>query len=439
MNRLLLQPGAVVLALVLALLGGCATEKHAKESRRALDDYYTGNYTSARMGLRPLAEKTDEDYVLNNVRLGSASLVDYALEEAESAFYRAYEVINSTGVNNASRSTAAVLLDEKLKVWKGEPFERAMTNFYLGLVYYMQHDHANARAAFENALFKLRDYGEKKSEKGDEYREVESDFVVAYIMLAKAWQKLGNDEKAADLYRRVAMLRPDLRPLVERAQHGQTNVLLVIDYGYGPRKTWHHDNSIVAFEPEPRMAGPIARPLVRVDGKPLDLENADAAPIDLLSLAQDRRWQSIDTIRLTKSVVGTGLMAAGAYEANRRDGKDGTAAALFLAGALLKATATGDVRHWETLPRTVFLLPLRLTPGKHDVTVSFPDGSQTWHGLVCPDPQKGEEATYYMRLMRATTGPYRWPPPSWVGHEPPPQAPVPEVPAGTISGPRAER
>ena len=47
---------------------------------------------------------------------------------------------------------AAAVLAEKLKVWKGEPFERAMVNFYLGLIYYIQQDYGNARAAFENAL-----------------------------------------------------------------------------------------------------------------------------------------------------------------------------------------------------------------------------------------------------------------------------------------------
>jgi hypothetical protein len=53
--------------------------------------------------------------------------------------------------------------------------------------------------------------------------------------------------------------------------------------------------------------------------------------------------------------------------------------ALLIGGALLKATATGDVRHWEMLPRTTFIVPLILPPGKHNVSVSFNDGSgQTW-------------------------------------------------------------
>src|SRR5215212_4848156 len=145
--------------LIGGLISGCTAEKHP-EAQRGVNDYFYGDYRRARDVLRPLAAMTDEDYVLNNVRLGSASLVDYDLPEAEAAFYRAYEVINSVNVNDAGRSSAAVLLAEKLKVWKGEPFERAMTNFYLGVIYYINQDYSNARAAFENSLFKLRDYGD---------------------------------------------------------------------------------------------------------------------------------------------------------------------------------------------------------------------------------------------------------------------------------------
>ena len=90
----------------------------------------------------------------------------------------------------------AVLVDEKIKVWKGEPFERAMVNFYLGLVYYLRHDYGNARGAFENALFKLRDYNNADDKNTDKYTQTESNFVLADLMLAKSWQQLGREDKA---------------------------------------------------------------------------------------------------------------------------------------------------------------------------------------------------------------------------------------------------
>ena len=70
------------------------------------------------------------------------------------------------------------------------------------------------------------------------------------------------------------------------------------------------------------------------------------------------------------------------------------------------------MRQWEMLPRSVFVLPLKLPPGHHDVTVRFPaipSITQTWRGLSVPELG---EATYYMHLQPYNTGPFTWPPPA---------------------------
>jgi hypothetical protein len=63
------------------------------------------------------------------------------------------------------------------------------------------------------------------------------------------------------------------------------------------------------------------------------------------------------------------------------------------------------------LPRTSFVLPLHLSPGKHDVTVQFPQPGmfETWRGIEAPE--KGE-ATYYYRVQHRNNGPFVWPPPA---------------------------
>lgn len=385
-------------------------------AQAAVSDYFVGNFQGAVERLRPLADETDGNFVLNNVRLGSAALVEYDLEEAERAFLRAYEVMNSVGVNDGGRSLGAVLVDEKIRIWKGEPFERAMANFYLGLVYYMRQDYGNARAAFENALFKLRDYGEAKNQ-DDSYREAENNFALAHLMLGRTYQRLGREGDARKSFERAAELRSYLEPLADFERHARSNVLLVVDYGLGPRKGAEFDGSIVAFGPTPVQVGPVPLPRVFVDGYAIDMDGADRPPVDLLALAQDRRWQSIDTIRTFKSVVGTGLIAGGLYEGTRRGGNEAVALGLILGGLAAKATSQADTRQWEMLPRTVFLLPLQLPPGQHDVRVEFPGGVyQEWRGLVAPE--EGDEATYYFRMQRHNPGPFSWPPPALAGMPP---------------------
>jgi tetratricopeptide (TPR) repeat protein len=411
-------PRFLLFAALLFTASACTPTGRNPEINRAIDEYYAGQYDRAAYSLRPYADKTNENYVLNNARLGSALLADYDLDAAESAFYKSYEVINSAGVNDAGRSTAAVLVAEQFKVWKGEPFERVMVNFYLGLVYYIRQDYNNARAAFENALFKLRDYGEGDL-KEDQYQDVESDFIIAYYMLGKCWLKLDRDDKAADCFNRMAKLRPDLRALLDDDRPVSNNVLLVVEFGQGPQKVNLGDNSIAVFRPKPEEVPPIPRVNVAVDGKQLRLNSLSIPPVDLLGLAQDRRWQTFDTIRLAKTAIAYGLMGVGAYQAMKDKPNYGAAAGLIAAGALLKASSQADLRHWEMLPRTVFLLPLRITPGRHDLTVSCAQYSQTWRGIIAPDTG---EATYYLRITPYSTGPHTWPPPKLnlaTPHDPP--------------------
>ncbi len=428
--------GSAILFSVFIFLQGCGPTQNEINAQHAVAAYLTGDFRQAVDRLRPLADKTDENFVLNNCRLGLAALADYDLGESESAFLKAYEVINSVGVNEGGRSVGAVLVDEKLKIWKGEPYERAMVNFYLGLVYYMRHDYNNARAAFENALFKLRDYGDDRDKK-DDFRRVESNFSLASVMLGRCWQRLGREDLAEANFRRVVELQPWLAPLVDSRVQGQSNVLLVVDFGRGPRKITNFDGAIVGLGPTPSQEGPLPEPFVRVDGKQFPLDGTNRPTVDLLALAQDRRWQSIDTIRTVKSAIGTGLIAAGAIDGltddrHRRVGMD---LALIGAGLLLKATSQADVRQWEMLPRTVFLLPLKLAPGKHDITVRFPAAgglSQAWRDLDVPSEG---EVTYYMHMQPYNPGPFYWPPPAIAAAS----APARSIPADRNTSPASPK
>lgn len=419
-----------LLLLGAILAGGCANPNQ-KKIDQAVNDYFIGNYEQARQILRPLAQEENQDFVLNNLRLGSVCLTDYHLIEAEDAFLRAYEVINAVGVNDGGRSLGAALVDEKIKVWKGEPFERAMANFYLGMIYYMKQDYLNARAAFENALFKLRDYGED-SDSPDKYAQVESNFTAAWLMLGRCWQQIGNENQARAAFDRMARLRPDLAPLADYNLNLGANVVLFVDVGYGPQKITNPDGALVGFAPLPAQEGPIPLPRVLMDNRYVDLQEANRPLFDLLALAQDRRWQSIDTIRAVKSAIGTGLIIAGAAEGARGLSESGaaqrrdlTASVILLGvGLLLKASSHADIRQWEMLPRTTYILPMRLPPGRHDLTIEIPNLPglyQTWRNIDVPP---SGQVSYYFRLQRWNSGLYDWPPPA-LTQQPPPLIPEP--------------
>ncbi|MEA2736232.1 MAG: hypothetical protein QOE14_2683 [Humisphaera sp.] len=413
---------ALSLLLLALMVVGCAAHKNAALIERAVSDYYAGDYAAAQKKITPLAEKTDENFVINNLRLGSILMPTYELDEAEAAFLRAWEVINSTGVNAGGRTLGAVMVDEKIKVWKGEPFERAMASFYLGTIYYMRQDYGNARGAFENALFKLHDV---KQDKDTSVEDVDSNFALASLMLAKSFQRLGREDLAKANFDYVVKNHPHLAPLADYEWNDKSNLLLVVDFGYGPRKVTDFDGAIVGFGPTPAEEGPVPLPRVTIDGRVVDVSSLAIPPVDLLAMAQDRKWQSIDTIRTVKSALGTGLIIGGAltgmdaannrYGARQRDNLI-VAGALIGTGLLLKATSQADIRQWEMLPRTTYVIPLKVEPGTHEVTVDFPSQhgtSQTWRNLAAP--ARGE-ATYYIRMQRWSSGPFNWPPPA-IAHQ----------------------
>ena len=171
-----------------------------------------------------------------------------------------------------------------------------MANFYLGLVYYIQGDYNNARDVAkheERKRLKVRDYKNSDDPKPDQYRDVESNFALAQYMLARCWQRLGRDDLAHANFKRLTDLRPDLTSLADYDRNLHSNLLLVIDYGWGPHLQTNFDGAIVGFRPLPSEVGPPPIPRVLVDGQLADT-NATALPlVDLIALAQDRRWESI--------------------------------------------------------------------------------------------------------------------------------------------------
>jgi tetratricopeptide (TPR) repeat protein len=242
-------PLALLGLFLLPLLCGCE-DNHI--SIQAQLDYHYGDFEQAEAQLRPLAAKPDENYVLNNLRLGSVAMPPYDLVTAESAFTNASGIINSTGTNDAGRALSAALIGENTKVWKGEPFERAMCNYYLGLLYYIRQDYNNSRASFENALFKLRDYGDP--DHPQQYTEFDSNFVLAYLMLGKCYLHLNEPDRAKAMFDTATRIRPDLAAVAQGLSQ-PSNVVLIVDWGWGPRKITTVDHAFAGYYPAPFQAG----------------------------------------------------------------------------------------------------------------------------------------------------------------------------------------
>jgi len=391
-----------VLACGLLLLAGLnACQETPGNIKNAVTRYYVGDYPGAATILRPAAAKKDESFVLNNCRFGSAALAAGDLAGAEEAFMQAYTVINSVKTNDGGRALGASLVFEGVKVWKGEPFERAMAFYYLGLVNLLKGDYDNARAAFNNSLFKLRDYAHDKDQapEADRYTPYESNFALGYFGVGLCYLRMGDAAQAQVNFDRAIKLQPYMASLVEAAKNPHTNTFVFVDYSQGPRragKGWYNEES--AFGPTPAEVGPVPALQAFADGQALPPNGPPTS--DTLAMAQDQKWQDIDTIRKTKAVIGTGAMVGGAglaaYGADR--GNTGEALAglgIMALGAALAASSQADLRYWEMLPRTVYVVPAALIPGEHTLQVSA--GNSTMSPFKVTIKPQGDNF-FYIRL-----------------------------------------
>ena len=393
---------AFLAASVVVPLAGCDTTP--RNQREAIIEYQTGDYSVSAQMLKANIAKKDENFVLNNVRFGSAAIASGDLPGAEESFMAAYEVMNGVKTNDGGRTMGAAMVYEGIKVWKGEPFERAMAHYYLGMIFLLKNDYNNARAAFQNSLFKVREYASKDDL--EHYKEAESNFALGYFGVGFCDLRMGKIDLAQANFKKCVEIDPGLAQLCNDVQKPSMNTLIFVDAGMGPHKEgkgWYNEES--AFGPTPAEVGPIPPVFVTCDGGAVNDPKIPYATVDTLAMAQQQHWQDIDTLKKVKAVLGTGMMAAGtgmaAYGAHEHnEGMMWAGLGTAVAGALVSASSTSDLRSWEMLPRTVYIVPAAIPPGQHTIMVQA-GGSQSapLQTVVRPKaPAQPSDNVYYFRL-----------------------------------------
>jgi hypothetical protein len=215
---------SIAIAVACAIACGCSS---APRNMSAVNAYYRYDFTGARESLRGDANlKNDEQVILNNIRLGMAAMADGDLAEAEQALGTSFDLLSTAGLNK-DRTAGAVLVHEGVRIWKGEPFEQALTYHAVATLYAMMGDWENARAAAANSLFRLTDFGgdqtaetlAKKASKDDDYLEagytsVDTNFALGFLM-----QAIGADLSGApgsdDLLNAAIDINESLEPIAE--------------------------------------------------------------------------------------------------------------------------------------------------------------------------------------------------------------------------------
>lgn len=305
---------------------------------------------------RALFVDGERNSVLHLERIGLLEMQKGNYQAAAWAFDNALQRIEFIYAKDpAAKAAKSVWTEEKIKDFKGEPYERAMAYYYRGLLYLMQGDFQNARASFISGEYQ---------DTVAEAEEFEGDFALLDFLAGWASQCDG-DMTLADEYYGYA--REANEAFVKPAQ--DHNLLLLSDIGVGPTKIHQgqygefltfspgrRESFKTVFEITPDGGGPLL-----IDGPELtsltyQAQTRGGKPFQNILNGKAQFKETTQAIGTVGTTLGAGLLAAGIENNDDDLMYAGAATALvgLLAGGLSSAAKpAADIRYWDTLPDAV--------------------------------------------------------------------------------------
>lgn len=391
-----------------------------------MDAFEAGQFGEARVRLQEhlTDDRGDRSYILDRMRLEIACLADGDPWAAEIPANDAFSILRVQGLN-ADRTTSAVVFNEGVKIWKGEPFEQALSYSYIAVQKAMLGEWDNARAAAAGSLFLLKDFGQnekgeklstleiaqKAEKKGDAYFDkgyapVGTDFALGYLLNGLANKAIRRDDEANDNFAAAAKVHAGLETLRDTLIAGKYNTVLVVDYGAGPAKTaYGPDNALVRFTPRWSSDQRGLEVTLSKDGQD---SSAGTFPIacDVNAMSQDHMWNNLEDVRIAKSTIGQALIVGGAVAAATADRRHQTQGWIGLGaiavGALMRASSAGDTRHLEFLPQRVYVAPITIDASGTIITLQVSGENESRMVLPSIDPPKEGIRLRYVRVPSRT-------------------------------------
>lgn len=426
------------LAGSLTMLTGCSSSL----DRDLVAATQAGRYGQARVKLQQdlSQDRSDRAYILGRLRLLILTLADGQPDAAEITANEMFSLLATQGINS-DRTVSSVVFNERVKIWKGEPFEQAFGYAYVAIQKAQRGEWDNARAAANNSLFLLKDFASnerrngrdadlsteeiarraaerdaKQRGAGDSYLDngyvaSKTDFALGYLLSGLASRSLGRDQEASDNFNAAAEANAGIKPLCDALRTGVYNTVFIVDCGPGPEKvSYGTDNAFARFEP--RQSSDTRGLSVALRGSN-GVESSSVFPwvTDVNMMARNHMWNNLEDVRSAKSLLGTALLVGGAAVAISSDDDQARTAGLIAAGVglLLKASASADTRHCEFLPQRVYVAPTNITQAGTSITLDPGNGSSQITLTDLAPPRGGVGAALQLRYVRLPIrGPQAW-------------------------------
>ncbi len=324
---------SLCLLSVLVVIVGCGGG--GRESPQVM--FAQCRYAEAERILRYMVpDASHKDYALCELMYASAAFEGGDYAGASDAMRDAAKAMEKIG---GGEDAAAVMGSESSKVYRGDPYEKAMAHLYSGILALRRQDDERALACFRRAT--VADQSTRT-----ENEEQTKDFAAGHWFAALAYQRLGEPENARVRLQQAAKYAgwsdvPTVKLLAE------ANVCLLIESGAGCYKTASGPGgSVCTIEALP---DPVSQVTVQCDAVPL----GEALMLDDLHVeAVAHGWGEMDSLRLTKGIT-----------------REIISRAPFISMFSSTIHSEADLRAWTFLPRNLYVWSGRIEPGLHTIAL----------------------------------------------------------------------
>lgn len=428
----------LLLALLVLATSGCGTFRSYREEMDAtLGQVNAGNLPGA-ISVLEKNNKGDKKDLLYYMELGELRRLANEFPASSAAFREAdkqviaWEQTSSLNASKAGGSVASYLINDKLRVYEGEDYEKVMVTMRLAMDHLAGGDYDNARVEIKRTHEREAFIGEIRAKEyvavteearkkgarqnfkeinGYPVQTIDSPEVaslknsyqnaLSHYLAGFVYEALGEPSLAAPGYRTAIELRPGQSMLedslgglddrVGAPDDGKCDTLFVIDTGQipgrinqgfnlpipvGPNGEWILFS--VSFPVLPPRA-PYDAPRVGID-QSLDLRTAHILDLDMMARRSLKDAMPGLMLRgfarvATKAVAQWQMQKQ--IEQQRRKGEDtlGMALALLAFQVGGAVTESADERGWRSLPAQVTVARGRLSRGQHSVEIANGGGT----------------------------------------------------------------
>lgn len=344
---------ALAMILAVASLSGCASSQLST----ARKDFYNGNLADASLAMDS-APSDDTDKVLILMERGMIKQVAGHYKASADDWLEAVETIEALDKISVSRQTASFVTSDRVKTFRGLPYERTLLHAFSALNYF-------ARAMWDDAAVEARNIIDRLENLNGFPDDAYSRYLAAFCL-----ERIGNTDGARRQYEAADKLTPALAVTSSgalipnkagkatakqnRARHGGNELVCFIGIGRGPDGRGR----------TPRRGRWGLTPFVEIlnDDALLGRSYALAETAELHSRTQDK----LAAIRVAKTV--SRLVIKDSIASSVADNNEGLGALLWLVMFAFEAQAE---RRWETLPLSLQVARVPCPDDLRTVTLVF--------------------------------------------------------------------